>query len=474
MNNSENGDIQFTDNKSDEKVFSEKPALSLGRTETSLDSSPINSGFYTFLYLVNFFCLWLVFTGVYLILSRYIVENFPTNDPVTFSGFLEPSKDLTMLNLHIASIIIAGPIFLAVSYFLTKYMYVGRISPNAKSRNYTTYATIFIASSIIIFQLVSLVFKMLENGLYTQIVLKLITILSLTVFSGGYYFWDLRKKQIQGVRFLGNRIFFLVTILILIGALSLAVFLRSYQPSNKNIIEDSQLLSNMKTLKTEIAIFYNEKGTVPKSLQELQATKPHSVYSAAAITYELVNERSYKICGDFKTASPKTTPNLPDYWWHQTGYQCFTNVIDTSKRNNQVIQPSAIQSGASGTTSAVAENGENMSIAQSEINQLRAIVDSSLALVKSCVEKNGGKGGAGTGKSGDSLCGMIDPSLKWPDIKSLCQQNDNIPSLYVGSYGPGGWSYMVSCSKIPECSGEANLVCRNEGCFSPSGTCQIK
>jgi hypothetical protein len=99
------------------------------------------------------------------------------------------------LRQALASLIIAYPIFFTLSALLRKAISRDPEKRNSKIRKWLTYITLFIASGVIIGDLISLVFSFLQGELTIRFVLKIGIIAAIAGTIIGYYIWEIREDE---------------------------------------------------------------------------------------------------------------------------------------------------------------------------------------------------------------------------------------------------------------------------------------
>lgn len=145
-----------------------------------------------FMYLVLFFCLYITAfsfgTLLFQFINRWIV------DPLrSYSGSLEA------IRMAVASLIIAFPIFLWLSYRMRRSIAKQPEKKSSKVRKWLTYITLFIAAAVIIGDLISLLFNLLSGELTIRFALKVLAVLLIAGSIFGYYLWDFRREERETV-----------------------------------------------------------------------------------------------------------------------------------------------------------------------------------------------------------------------------------------------------------------------------------
>lgn len=144
-----------------------------------------------FLYLLMFLTLyWSAFSFGQL-LYQFINRAFP--DPLQYLYAADASA--SVIRMDIASLIIAFPVFLWISWLLNRDIQKDADKRSSKIRKWLTYLTLFIAAGIIIGDLIALVFNLLAGDLTPRFLLKVLVVggIAGTVF--GYYLSELRKDE---------------------------------------------------------------------------------------------------------------------------------------------------------------------------------------------------------------------------------------------------------------------------------------
>ncbi len=144
-----------------------------------------------FFYLVLFLTLYVSSISVGTILFQLINRWFP--DPLQNAYYFESIA--ATARTATASLIITFPIFLFMSWLIHGIMTRDPDKRGSKVRKWLTYITLFIAASVIIGDLITLVTNVLSGELTLRFVLKVIVILAIAGTIFGSYLWDLRQDE---------------------------------------------------------------------------------------------------------------------------------------------------------------------------------------------------------------------------------------------------------------------------------------
>ncbi len=144
-----------------------------------------------FLYLVMFLTLYISSFSLGSLIFDFINRWVPDiAAPYTFSD-----ASLQTIRQETAALIISYPIFVFLCEILWNAMQRDPQKRQSKIRKWLSYLTLFIGAGIIIGDLIALVGNVLNGELTERFLLKVLTILVITVGIFGYYLWDLRHDE---------------------------------------------------------------------------------------------------------------------------------------------------------------------------------------------------------------------------------------------------------------------------------------
>ena len=91
--------------------------------------------------------------------------------------------------------VIAFPVYLFVSWLLTKAIKKDPDKRSSKVRKWLTYITLFITAGILIGDLITLVYNFLGGDLTTRFILKVFVVAAIAGSVFAYYLWDLQTEE---------------------------------------------------------------------------------------------------------------------------------------------------------------------------------------------------------------------------------------------------------------------------------------
>lgn len=151
---------------------------------------PYMSAREAFMYLLMFLTLYWTSFSFGQLLYQFINRAYP--DPLQYGAY---DSSFQTIRMDTASIVIAFPVFLYISWLLAKAMKQDPDKRASKIRKWLTYITLFIAAGIIIGDLIALVFNALGGELTTRFLLKVLTVGAIAGSIFGYYLMELRSEE---------------------------------------------------------------------------------------------------------------------------------------------------------------------------------------------------------------------------------------------------------------------------------------
>lgn len=142
-----------------------------------------------FLYLVMFATLYFFAYHLGSLLFDLINRAWPDAAEVGYRGFGSSMRWAT------AAILISFPVFAYVSHYVARDVARHPIKRLSPVRRWLTYLTLFIAATILIGDMTTLLYNLLGGELTTRFVLKVLVVAAIAGSVFGYYLWDLRREE---------------------------------------------------------------------------------------------------------------------------------------------------------------------------------------------------------------------------------------------------------------------------------------
>ena len=246
------------------------------------------------------------------------------------------SYDFSGMRNAIAVLVILFPVFLVLSRVWVKTAAKGLTAGDAVIRKWMLYLVIFLASIVVVTDLVTLVGYFVGGEITVRFITKVLSAFAVAGVAGAYYFFELSGEKIKkGTRALAAIV---STLMILVGIMYGFSIMGS--PFKQRALRlDSQRVSDLQNIQSQVVTYWQQKSTLPVSLTELN--NPVSTFSVptdpelqSGRTYEYVvtGNTTFELCATFSLPVPTTMqmtlPGTNDSWNHTAGHTCYTRTID--------------------------------------------------------------------------------------------------------------------------------------------------
>ncbi len=270
---------------------------------------------------------------------QYVNYFFPDilNYNYGYTGFAGP------IRFAVSSLIIVFPVFILVSWFLNKIYAKESQVRESKIRKWLIYLTLFIASLVIIGDLIFVINTFLGGEIKARFILKALSVLVVAVIIFGYYLDDVRRPAPSKLA----KYFAWISGIIILAAVVGAFFIVG-SPMNARLMQfDNQRVSDLQNIQYQVVNFWQRKGQLPQNLSDLndsisgysvpndpQTSKPYeyNIKDSATLSFELC--ATFNLNGSInnaKTAPAPVSMYPNDYsqnWNHSAGRACFERKID--------------------------------------------------------------------------------------------------------------------------------------------------
>ncbi|MDQ3510415.1 MAG: DUF5671 domain-containing protein [Pseudomonadota bacterium] len=146
-----------------------------------------------FLYLILFATLYMSAWNVGSLLFDLINRAWP--DPAS----MRYAQDVASHSMRwaTASVIIAFPVFLYVARYLGRELARNPIKRLSAVRRWLTYLTLFLAATVLIGDMIALVYNLLGGEIAVRFLLKVLVAAVIAGAIFGYYLWDIRRDEVE-------------------------------------------------------------------------------------------------------------------------------------------------------------------------------------------------------------------------------------------------------------------------------------
>lgn len=248
------------------------------------------------------------------------------------------------IRFAVASLIIVFPVFILVSWALNKIYAKESVVRESKIRKWLIYLTLFIASLVIIGDLIAVINMFLGGEITARFILKALSVLLVAGAVFGYYLDDVRKESPTK---LARPFAFGTGALVLVSVVGAFFIIGS--PATARLIQfDQQKISDLQGIQYQIVNYWQRKETMPNSLADLNDPissfiVPKDPQTGAGYEYVLKDAASltFELCAVFnkfsqsnQDISNKIMPiagiqdSYNQNWDHGEGRVCFERTID--------------------------------------------------------------------------------------------------------------------------------------------------
>ncbi len=292
----------------------------------------INTPKEVFLNLLAILALYFIAGNFIALIFQYIDITF--KDPL-YAQYYE--SVFGTIRFAMASLIIVFPAFMFISHLIAKNITKEPELRALKFRRWLLYFTLFIGAGIMIGDLVTLVYNLLEGEFTIKFITKVKTVFGVSATIFYYYLHDLRGS-------LSNRAmrYFGVGSTIVICAAIIGGFFTVGSPLNARLYRlDERRINDLQTLQNEITNYWSSHNEqLPKKIEDLNDdisgfTAPQDPVTNAAYEYSIKTSNAFELCAQFalssKLFSTKSQRGLGPYsenWDHEATRTCFSRTID--------------------------------------------------------------------------------------------------------------------------------------------------
>lgn len=267
------------------------------------------------------------------ILFRVINTAFPEVNQYGYYGS-------SSISFPVATLIVVFPLFLFLANLLRK-GYEG--DPSLKEyavRKWLIYITLFVAGAVLAGDLITLIYRFLDGQeLTTAFLLKVLAVFVVTGSIFGYYLDDL-KDRLSGSR---RTLWRVLAVVLVVGSIVAGFSVLGTPQSQRMLRYDAQKLSDLQSIQSQVLNYWQQKGVVPASLEELKDPLsyfdiPIDPESKANYEYKKTGALSFELCAEFNKESTKDSMSrmmyiepvgkTPENWQHGAGQHCFSRTID--------------------------------------------------------------------------------------------------------------------------------------------------
>ncbi|OGJ62081.1 hypothetical protein A3C37_01545 [Candidatus Peribacteria bacterium RIFCSPHIGHO2_02_FULL_53_20] len=291
----------------------------------------------------------LAFAGLYtsvvsfiLLAFAYINRWFPD---AALERYATDESFRDSIRWPLAALIVAFPIFLWMTRLLVKEMRSHSEKQSSGVRRWLTYLTLFVAASVLMGDLITLVFSLLSGDITVRFLLKVVVVF---LVAGGvftYYFYALRKPVSEHGSLHRNYAFGSIAVVAL--TIVYGLFMAGSPGTERDRKIDAQRLAEIRVIAdaTLSIVYGNDRWSkpMPSPLSSLQPL-PESLEAIASETvsqrvpttdpegipyeYRIDDRTHFSVCSTFHFDDQE---QYAPFWNHPAGEHCYE--FDTGEMN---------------------------------------------------------------------------------------------------------------------------------------------
>lgn len=298
-----------------------------------------------FLYLLAvgllYVCVWRYID----LLFEYINASFPDNVEQADGYNWAYDSSLRAIRSSMAALMILFPVYLGVTWFLRKDIIAHPEKRGLWIRRWLLTLTLFLASVMMIADLVTLVNNFLEGELTVRFLLKVLTVFLAAAAVFGYYFWDLKREITPISR--PSKLLAVLALFIVFGGIAGGFFIIGSPGTQRLRRFDEQRVSHLLQIQDATINFWQYKKVLPAQLDDLRNelngfAPPKDPQTGKSYEYRSTGNLAFELCAEFSLASKVNVYNditvskphplgvrWNDWnWQHEAGKHCFERTID--------------------------------------------------------------------------------------------------------------------------------------------------
>jgi len=255
----------------------------------------------------------------------------------------------------ISALLIASPIYYLSVSLINKGLKREELSMESPLRRWLTYLIIFVNALIILGVFIGIFYNFLSGALTARFLLKLLSVLLIASVIFSYYFYDIRRKVIEGKDKL-NRYFGIIS-----GILVILVFISAWffveMPADARAKRlDQNLMNHIYQIENAVNNYYALYNRLPLDLEELQADR--EIYlekrylsdpeTSRLIEYRIEEDNGFSLCAEFRRDSEEFNNDRPVYGRgsdksYRAGYSCIEGELWSKLAPGTDIKPLLVE-----------------------------------------------------------------------------------------------------------------------------------
>jgi hypothetical protein len=193
--------------------------------------------------------------------------------------------------------------------------------------------------------LIGTINSFLSGDLSTRFLLKSLTSILIAAAVFTFYFYDIKRKEVQNKKDNIVRIYFYSALVIVLATFIVSMFIVESPSETRNRRFDDMVLQNFMSIDSAINQYYLDKKKLPDNLDELKSDYPYITdetlqdkATGVKFDYKIIENNKYELCATFLTSNKDIKDidiySYKDQWPHDAGYQCLSQKVIQSNTPN--------------------------------------------------------------------------------------------------------------------------------------------
>lgn len=247
-----------------------------------------------------------------------------------------------------ATLLIFFPIFLILSYFWWKTIKKGLENANAILFKWLMYIILFLASIVIVIDLVILVNYFVSGEITERFIYKILGTILIAGIVWAYYYISLKNFIDKNSKNkIAKKILFVLSILVFVGLIIFGFLVMGSPKMQRALRLNERRVQDLQVIQGQILNYWQQKGILPQALNDLKdplsyTSIPNDPEFQSGKVYEYIpkDNLSFTLCANFSENMPKgfsginvnyaESLGVNDSWYHNSGRFCFDRTIDTN------------------------------------------------------------------------------------------------------------------------------------------------
>lgn len=241
------------------------------------------------------------------------------------------------LRFGISALFISAPIFFMMLKFINKGLRKNELEKDSSLRRWLTYFILFVSAVIILGSLIGILNSFLSGEMTLKFVLKALTILLISAIVFSYYFYDIKRENMEK-KDKTLKIFSWTSIaLVCVIFVSALFFVESPKTARMKRL-DQMVLNRVYSLESAVNSYYDLNKKLPENIEEISKYGEKIYFdkknildpeSGEAIEYKKTGDKQFELCANFRTDSDNQEGR--NYYSgdknFKPGYNCFKGIL---------------------------------------------------------------------------------------------------------------------------------------------------